>query len=78
MRAYLIHVANNATQLKYEEITQLQRLLKYLEYLFDGNLGDWDTDPADLEPKPDYKPFNCKYYPVSRINKEKVFKELKL
>ena len=45
--------------------------------MFDGTLGDWDTDPIDLEIKPGYKPFNSKYYLVPIINKETFRKELK-
>ena len=44
-KEYLKQVENNATQMDAEEITQLLRLLEYLEDSFDGTLGDWDTDP---------------------------------
>ena len=54
-----------------DERTQLLRLLEYSKDLFDGNLGDWDTDPADMELNPDSKRFTYKYYPVPIINKEK-------
>ena len=45
--------------------------------MFDGTLGDWDTETVDLELKPDSKPFNSKYYLVPRINKIFFQKELK-
>ena len=45
-------------------------ILEYFEDLFDGTLVDWDTDPVELELKKGSKPFNSKYYPVPRINKE--------
>ena len=45
--------------------------------MFDGTLGDWYTEPVDLELNPDSKPFNSRYYPVHRINKETLRKELK-
>ena len=45
--------------------------------MFDGTLGDWDTEPVDLELNPDSKPFNSRYYPVPIINKETLRKELK-
>ena len=38
-KADLKQVANNATQLDSEERTQLRRLLKYFEDLFDGTIG---------------------------------------
>ena len=46
--AGLKQVAANATQLNAEERTQLLRLLEYFEDLYDGTLGDWDTDPINL------------------------------
>ena len=47
-KAELNQVADNATHLNAEEITQLLRLIKYFEDLFDGNLGDWDTEPINM------------------------------
>ena len=44
--------------------------------MFDGTPGDWDTEPVELELNPNSKPFNCKYYPVPRINKDNFCKEL--
>ena len=44
----LKQVADNATQLNVEERTQLLRLLEDFEDLLDDNLGDWDTEPANL------------------------------
>ena len=60
-----------------EEITHLLSLLEYFGELFGGTLGDWATDPVDLYLKPGYKPFNCIYYPVPRINRERFRKEHK-
>ena len=60
-----------------EEITQLLSLFKDFKDLFDGNLGDWNIEPVDLELKPGSKPFNIRYYPVPWINKETFCKEIK-
>ena len=76
-RAELNHAANNAIHMNAEERTQLLRILEYFKDLFDGTLGDWATQPVDLEPIPGSKLFNSKYYPAPRINKENFFKELK-
>ena len=46
--------------------------------MFDGTLGDWATDPVNLELKLYYKPFNSRYYPVPIINKETFRKDLRL
>ena len=60
----------NASQLNDKERTLLLSLIEDFEDLFDGTLGKWSTDPVDLELKPYSKPFNSRYYPVPRINKE--------
>ena len=65
----LKQVAANTTHLNAEERTQLLMLIKYFEDLFDGTLGDWYTEPIDLELNKNSKPFNYKYYPVPRTNK---------
>ena len=70
-------VADNATQLKAEERNQLLRILEYFKEFFDGTIGDWDTEPIYLELKSYSKPFNCKYYPVPKIKKNKFCKDLK-
>ena len=75
--AHCKQIANNATQMNAEERTQLLSLLEDLEDLFDGTLGDWSTEPIKLEPKPGSKPFNSRYYPVPRINKETFCKGIK-
>ena len=55
----------------------LLSLLEDFEEYFYGLLGDWATEPVDLELKPDSEPFNSRYYPVPRINKETFRRELK-
>ena len=45
--------------------------------MYDVTLGDWATEPFDLDINPYPKPFNCRYYPFPRINKETFQKELK-
>ena len=69
-------VAANKNHLNPKEITKLLRLLKYFEDLFDRTLGDWYTEPTDLELNPHSKTFNYKYYPVPRINNETFCKKL--
>ena len=67
-KSELKQVVNKATQLNDEEITQLLSLVRYFKDLFDGNFGDWYTEPIYLEIKLGSEPFNSKYYPVHRIN----------
>ena len=62
-------VADNTTQMNDKEKTQLLRLLKYFEDLFDGTLGEWDTEPVDPELNPNYKSLivNIIWYPELTI-----------
>ena len=69
-KADLDKVAANAEQLldKHQQ-RKLLLLLKDFEDLFDGTLGHWETEPIDIELKPEHKPSSARYYPVPRINK---------
>ena len=51
-KADLNQVDNNTTQLNYEERTLLLSLIENLEEFFDGTLGDWATEPVNLELEP--------------------------
>ena len=73
-KAELKKVANNKTQLNDEERTMLLSLLEDFEHLFDGTLGDWATEPGNLELNLYSKPFDSRYYPVPKINKWKISK----
>ena len=65
----LKQVADNASHVNAEEITLSLSLLKDFKEFFYGDLGDWATEPVDLDLNPYSKPFNSGYYPVPRINK---------
>ena len=67
-----------ASQMNAEERTFLLSPIEDFEECFDGTLGALATEPVDLELKPDSKPFNSRYYPVPRINKETFRKELNI
>ena len=56
---------------------QLLSLLKNFKNSFDGTLGDWSTEPVNLQIKPCSKLFNSIYYQVPKINRENFCKELK-
>jgi hypothetical protein len=75
-KADLEQVAANAEDLDENQQKKLLSLLKDFEDLFDGTLGKWDTDPIDIETKPDHKPSSARYYPVPKINKATFKKEL--
>jgi Reverse transcriptase (RNA-dependent DNA polymerase) len=52
------------------------KLLKELEHLFDGTLGNFNTTLVSIELKPDAKPYHARPYPVPAIFKETVRKEV--
>ena len=59
------------------EKEHLLNLLKKFEHLFDGTLGNWNTDPVDLELKdPDCKPYHAKPYPVPHSQERKLREEI--
>ena len=66
-KADLKQVADNTTQINSGEITLLIRLIEELKVLFGGTLGNWATEPVDLELNLNSKPLNFKYYPVPKI-----------
>ena len=73
----LKQVFNKATQLNYEERTQLLAL-QIFSGLFYGTLGDWDTEPVDLGQNPGSKPFSSKYYLVPRLTRRPFARSINL
>jgi len=76
-KADLDQVAAGAEELDEHQQKKLLSLLKDFEDLFDGStLGKWNTDPIDIETKPDHKPSSARYYPVPKVSKAAFKKEL--
>jgi hypothetical protein len=55
---------------------KLLQLLKEYESLFDGTLGDWKTKPASFQLKEGVSPYPGRAFPVPKIHKETLFKEV--
>ncbi len=53
----------------------LQLLTKY-ESLFDGTLGDWKTKPVSFQLKEGVSPYHGRAFPVPRVHKETIKKEV--
>ena len=53
----------------------LALLLKY-EELFDGTLGDWKLQPVSIELKGGAKPYHGRPYPIPKIHKATLLKEI--
>ena len=73
-RADLRQVANKAIHLTSREREMLYELLLKYKSIFDGSLGDWKTDPVELELKEGAEPHSQRHYPIPRIHRE-VFKK---
>ena len=75
--ADLLSIATECTLLSKEEQEQLYKLLSRFEYLFDGTLGSWKTDPVELELKDEYeKPYHSRPYPVPHSQEQKLRDEV--
>jgi hypothetical protein len=75
-KADLRKVADEASSLNNKEKEQLFNLLSEFEELFDGTLGDWKTEPVELELREGEKPHSSRYYPMPRVHKQTFKKEL--
>ena len=70
-------MVEKATHLTKQQKAKLLALLKKYEVIFDGTLGKWDTEPVDFEMKEGATPHSQRYYPMPRIHKETLKKEIK-
>eukprot|EP00804_Cyclotella_cryptica_P022868 CCRYP_005067-RA/>CCRYP_005067-RA protein AED:0.47 eAED:0.47 QI:0/-1/0/1/-1/1/1/0/118 len=76
-KAYLQSiVSTNHTHLNLQDQNALLELLTEFEELFDGTLGDWNTEPMSLELKDGIKPYHGRAYPAPKSCKETTIKEL--
>ena len=69
-------VDTNCPHLSLPDQNKLLELLTKYEDLFDGTLGDWDTEPVSFELKEGAKPYHGRAYPVPHAHKETLKKEL--
>ena len=69
-------VSANCTHLSLHDQNKLLELLIEFEELFDGTLGDWNTEPLSFELKEGIKPYHGRPFPVPKSRKETTIKEL--
>jgi hypothetical protein len=55
----------------------LLELLTNYEPLFDGTLGAWKTTPVSFELKEGAKPYHGRAFPIPRVHKDTIMKEIK-
>jgi hypothetical protein len=51
-------------------------LLKTYESLFDDTLGDWKTKPVSFQLKEGVSPYHGQAFPVPKIHKDTIMKEV--
>ena len=68
--------SNNCEHLKPPERELLLTLLLKFEQLFDGTLGNWNLPPVSFELKEGAKPFHDRPYPIPKIHKATLMKEI--
>jgi len=75
-KADLNSIVEKCDHLDAEQKDSLLQTLTKFEHLFDGSLGDWNTPPVHLELKEDAKPYHGRAFPVPRIHRETLKKEV--
>ena len=73
-KADLRKVTDEASSLNDQEKEQLFKLLSEFEELFEGTLGDWKTEPVELELREGEKPHSSRYYPMPRVHNKPLRK----
>ena len=69
-------LADNCKHLSVPDHEKLLKLLTKFEDLFDGTLGDWDTEPVSLKLKEGAKPYHGRPFPTPKAHKETLKKEV--
>ena len=69
-------VSTNCTHLSLQDQNKFLELLTEYEELFDGSLGDWNTELVSFELKEGTKPYHGRPFPVPKSRKETTMKEL--
>ena len=60
-------VSANCTHQSLQKQKKLLELLTKFEELFDGTLGDWNTEPVSFELKEGAKPYHDRPFPLPRV-----------
>jgi len=76
-KADLPAVVKTCTHLSQNEQNELLEVLWEFEDLFDGTLGDWNTEPVSFKLKRDAKPYHSKASPITKVHSKTIKKEVK-
>ena len=69
-------VSTNCIHLSLHDQSKLLELLTEYEELFDETIGDWNTKPISFKLKDGAKPYHDRPFPVPRVHKKTIIKEL--
>jgi len=69
-------VSDNCMHLRLDDQNKSLELLIEYDELCDGTLGDWKTETISFELKEGTKPYHGRPFPVPRVLKETITKEL--
>jgi hypothetical protein len=69
-------IKNNCVHLRTSHCNSLPALLLKFKELFDGTLGDWKLPPVSFELKEGAKPYHGRPYPIPKIHKATLMKEI--
>ena len=75
-KANIDATVNTLKHLSSTQQQQLKSLLYKFEHLFDGTLGDWNTDPVSFKLKEGTTPFQLPPFPVPKIHEDTLKKEI--
>src|SRR5210317_491788 len=67
---------DKCTKINSSEKEELLSLLNKYQDLFDGSLGEWQTQPIKIELKPEAKPYHARPYPVPQSQEQKLKDEV--
>jgi hypothetical protein len=57
------------THLSQNKQNELLEVLWEFEDLFDGTLGDWNTEPVSFELKRGAKPYHSRAFPIPKVHR---------
>ena len=66
----------NCSHLGASDQEKLLKLLTEFKDLFDGTLGDWNTEPVSLKLKKDAKPCNGRCFPTPKVHEDTLKNEI--
>ena len=69
-------VADHGQHLSVPDQEKLLKLLTEFKDLFDGTLGDWDTEPVSLKLKEGTKPYHGRLFPTPKAHTETLKRDV--